>query len=512
MNISDTSTTTGKLYYRTGGEREFRQLSMKGPGNTLTGEIPADALKMGVSYYLEAEDVVEHVSTYPDKGSDAPIGVVVSGAFAQQDMFPAQAWHLFSVPVTAATPNLESLLDNTLGQDNWAADIWNGTTNVRAKQPIAVPGNPFWLISKTPFQLKVTGETANPTTSQTLSLRQGWNLVANPYLFEVSFGNVQIMVDGNPLPLDNPKASNLVQPKFWRWTDITPNDITDGDYEMVTNLSQRWKPWSGYWVFAEAEATIRIAPFTEPIHQVTAAPATPIWDWLATLAIGNARGVSRVQLALAETARRGNDSLNVQQPPLPTRISVSLLQDGTRFQRLSLPTGADEWLWEAEIHAEANAQLMLSDSPLAGYHLYLEYLTDGTRVELDSNSPIPIPDGKHRVRIRLTKQQLGRYLESAIPTVTQLLHNYPNPFNPETWIPYQLAHDAEIQISIYDISGKMVRRLNLGHQKAGYYVDRNKATYWDGKSETGEQVSSGLYFYQLRAGDFTSVKRLVILK
>ena len=58
----------------------------------------------------------------------------------------------------------------------------------------------------------------------------------------------------------------------------------------------------------------------------------------------------------------------------------------------------------------------------------------------------------------------------------------------------------------------MVRRLNLGHQKAGYYVDRNKATYWDGKSETGEQVSSGLYFYQLRAGDFTEVKRLAILK
>ena len=189
-----------------------------------------------------------------------------------------------------------------------------------------------------------------------------------------------------------------------------------------------------------------------------------------------------------------------------------MLQDGTRFQRLSLPTSADEWLWEAEIHAEADAQLTLLDSPLMGHHLYLEYLTDGIRVELDSNSSIPVPDGKYRVRIRLTKQQLGRYLEGAVPTITQLLPNYPNPFNPETWIPYQLADNAEVQVSIYEISGKMVRQLNIGHQKAGYYVEKERAVYWDGRSDTGEPVSSGLYFYQLRTGEFTATKRMVILK
>ena len=90
--------------------------------------------------------------------------------------------------------------------------------------------------------------------------------------------------------------------------------------------------------------------------------------------------------------------------------------------------------------------------------------------------------------------------------------NYPNPFNPETWIPYQLADNAEVQVSIYDISGKMVRRLNIGHQKAGYYVENERAVYWDGRSDTGEQVSSGLYFYQLRVGDYSAVKRMVILK
>ena len=95
---------------------------------------------------------------------------------------------------------------------------------------------------------------------------------------------------------------------------------------------------------------------------------------------------------------------------------------------------------------------------------------------------------------------------------TRLLPNYPNPFNPETWIPYQLASDASVEISIYDFDGALVRELKLGYQKAGYYIDRKRAAFWDGRSETGEQVSSGLYFYQLRAGDFTSVKRMVIVK
>ena len=97
-------------------------------------------------------------------------------------------------------------------------------------------------------------------------------------------------------------------------------------------------------------------------------------------------------------------------------------------------------------------------------------------------------------------------------TETMLLPNYPNPFNPETWIPYQLATDADVQVRIYDISGIVVRRLGIGHQGAGYYVNRERAAYWNGRDENEEPVSSGLYFYQLRAGDYSAVKRMVILK
>ena len=81
-----------------------------------------------------------------------------------------------------------------------------------------------------------------------------------------------------------------------------------------------------------------------------------------------------------------------------------------------------------------------------------------------------------------------------------LLPNYPNPFNPETWIPYRLARESEVAITIYDTKGAPVRRLAIGNQAAGYYAERGRAAYWDGRNEDGEAVASGIYIYQFRAG------------
>ena len=107
---------------------------------------------------------------------------------------------------------------------------------------------------------------------------------------------------------------------------------------------------------------------------------------------------------------------------------------------------------------------------------------------------------------------LEQLLGALIPKETALLPNYPNPFNPETWIPYHLVHAANVQITIYDTKGAKVRQLDLGLQPAGYYIARAKAAYWDGQNGAGESVASGVYFYQFRAGDYTAVRRMVILK
>ena len=93
-----------------------------------------------------------------------------------------------------------------------------------------------------------------------------------------------------------------------------------------------------------------------------------------------------------------------------------------------------------------------------------------------------------------------------------LLANYPNPFNPETWIPYQLSAPADVSVSIYAVNGHLVRRLDLGHQSAGVYRSRSRAAYWDGRNAFGERVASGLYFYTLTAGDFTATRKMLIRK
>ena len=108
--------------------------------------------------------------------------------------------------------------------------------------------------------------------------------------------------------------------------------------------------------------------------------------------------------------------------------------------------------------------------------------------------------------------KLRELLSSLLPKETALLPNYPNPFNPETWIPYQLSEPAEVTLRIYAINGKLVRTLALGHTPAGIYESRTRAAYWDGKNDVGESVASGIYFYTLTAGDFTATRKMLIRK
>ena len=99
-----------------------------------------------------------------------------------------------------------------------------------------------------------------------------------------------------------------------------------------------------------------------------------------------------------------------------------------------------------------------------------------------------------------------------MPDETALLRNYPNPFNPETWFPYQLSRAADVTIAIYSVNGTLVRTLSLGHQAAGMYRSKSRAAYWDGRNAFGEPVASGIYFYTLTAGTFTATGKMLIRK
>ena len=123
-----------------------------------------------------------------------------------------------------------------------------------------------------------------------------------------------------------------------------------------------------------------------------------------------------------------------------------------------------------------------------------------------------IPNKSHSVQIAI--QLLRHYLSIADRNVqeTKLLPNYPNPFNPDTWIPYQLSEGSTVTVKIYDVTGGVVRTIQVGHKPVGYYLTRERAVYWDGRNQNGEPVSSGVYFYALITDDYTQTRRMVIVK
>ena len=97
-----------------------------------------------------------------------------------------------------------------------------------------------------------------------------------------------------------------------------------------------------------------------------------------------------------------------------------------------------------------------------------------------------------------------------VPENTRLLQNYPNPFNPDTWIPYELSEASEVNIIIYNIQGRIVKRTNLGYKDAGIYSNKDRAAYWNGRNETNEPVASGIYWVELSAGDYKKVRRMIL--
>ena len=135
-----------------------------------------------------------------------------------------------------------------------------------------------------------------------------------------------------------------------------------------------------------------------------------------------------------------------------------------------------------------------------------------SREEVQHQIDLLLATDNHSATAQFTLAYLQSLLEVVTPEQTRLLANYPNPFNPETWIPYQLAASSKVQITIYNSAGREVRTLSLGHQSEGYYTDRSRAAYWDGRNAIGEQVASGVYFYTLITDRMSATRKMLILK
>ena len=191
------------------------------------------------------------------------------------------------------------------------------------------------------------------------------------------------------------------------------------------------------------------------------------------------------------------------------------------------------------MNADGTEQLNLTNNPASdsipkwspdGRKILFESKRDGNReiyvMDADGANPLNISNhpgddrwpewrglGAGQFRFKSWAVELeGKLLTTMGRIKTALLQNYPNPFNPDTWIPFTLSEDRQVTISIYNIRGQLVRTLKLGSKARGAYLSKSQAAYWDGRNDSGDIVATGVYFYVLQAGDFTSIRKMMLLK
>jgi hypothetical protein len=283
------------------------------------------------------------------------------------------------------------------------------------------------------------------------------------------------------LPLPEPDADTVAD--------------VDGDGEITANdasliLQRAVSIITAFPVEAAAPSALPIVVVGRPLRASATSqrPGARITVSLDTSALSDLRAGELVLdfdsavLRPVDVALRPQDASGATQPPLLTqregdgRIAVAFAA--------ARPLGASDALLEVTFEASRHVS-HAQESAIRASHLRL----NRSKIETEFAFPFRIE-----------------------PFQTRLMANYPNPFNPETWIPFELAEDTDVTVRVYGLDGTIVRTLDLGRRSIGEYRRRDRAAYWDGRNELGEHVASGVYVYELLAGERREVRRMVVNK
>lgn len=271
-------------------------------------------------------------------------------------------------------------------------------------------------------------------------------------------------------------------------------------------VSVPFTPGKGHWVYCKvALARIRVDCPVALNQTLAEIQSSPIWE--SVISIDTQSQHQELVFGVHQYATQGFD-ISLDRPfiPFPDFMDESIKAfwkvEDPDFPQLdkSFVGSGSQLNWELILQLPEPGELQCKNLP-TGYRCLLVQ-EDGRIIHIEDGGSIRLPAGEHAFRLML----------SAIIKKTQLLANYPNPFNPETWIPYNLSADGDVLLMIYDSLGREIRRFHLRNQLAGEYQDKLHAIYWDGRNESGETVSSGVYFYTLEAAGVSQTGKMVIVR
>jgi hypothetical protein len=333
--------------------------------------------------------------------------------------------------------------------------------------------------------------TANFVKQYTLTLG-----IAGIYNEVIDAGNVSITLA--PAPPGNDAASSTLSdlPGTYDYDEGTTVTLT-----ADITLSTGWwfSTWSGdgtpdpnpdnwniYMVTMNANKTATAMYFYEPVN-----PAPPTKD-LVSIRLCDLDKSGRIDVTdlvlIGNYLGKSANTINKQELDINNDGKIDI-QDvvmiGKRFGTIYSPNAPSDDIWNID-----EKYLLV----LVKIYNYMNYNSSDVPEFID------------------VKELIRKLISSIKVTQTKVYNNFPNPFNPGTWIPYQLAKDSDVIIRIYDIKGRLVKTMELGYRKAGAYLARDVSAYWDGRNEAGDQVSSGIYFYSFQAGSFNVIRKMIVVR
>lgn len=504
--------TSGWLYYRKGGETDYDSTALNLSGTDYTGTIPPVGITLrGVEYYISLSDGRTTVSYPSIDAQNNPLSSRVKvDEFKFPLKLPGMTYKMISIPLELDDPSIYHVFSDYDYYDikHWRLLRWqqSDSTNLEywAIRDAFTPGTAFWLITRSGDAFTIrNGWSINASQPVSYTMQPGWNQVGNPFAFPIAADSIR-----NTTLLERPVYYNGREYEY--------------DVEVIF-------PWEGYFVYNTSPDPVTI--FVLPIEEKnTGLPKTSnrmiidsaseyLLQFSATMP-GTDLIDSQNYIGLLKNATAERDILDfTEAPPIGEYLQLSIIENQERFAGNFKPIQNEGEEWEFEIRSSAfinkniDISLIESGSLPDGFQFYL--------LDKDFNCSIPTESKKfsvclsEKMPVRRFKVILGteQYAEnhneniSLVPIAFQLEQNYPNPFNPETTIQYQLGKRSPVVLEIYNMLGQKICTLVDDIQNTGQHTVK-----WDGLNASGEDVSSGIYIYQIKTNDFTASRKLVLIR
>lgn len=508
----DSSYRRGRLWYRITGKTVYDSVDLSGDYGNFSATLPANAVTIrGVEYYVTLFNLQGVPLSFPSVSPSlfpAILPVRVARVFPPVPPVGLK-YRMFSSPMVLDNPRILTQLADDLGPYNpaqWRVFRWirNGYRELFPFVGLSLePGSAYWIVTATgtPFSLK-RGVSVPGVQPYIVPVDTGWNQIADPFAFNVAW--------------DTLANYSLVGPYYYDGTQ----------YRVVRTVL---KPFEGYFVYNP--------PFSETSQIVfypveSAAPAL-YRDDASSTAPGPGEFVMQISAGMPGTdlrdtynyiglrrgASAGRDRLDAPKPPpIGDALQVEIVDAGMTYQENFKPVSGEGQSWVFDVRAtgtKGNAVLALTPSGVlpSGYSVHVLDLKDENALPSASGTftvPLDAPNTPRYYKVIVGTASYAANESNGIPlqpVAYALGQNYPNPFNPATTIRYSIAKRSDVTLEIYNTLGQRVRMLFNGSRMTGEYE-----TVWDGTNDGGAHVASGVYFYRLRTGEFSAVRKLVMIR